>query len=216
MFAEVLAALGHPIAAGKQDADTTLDLARCLVAVAERHALAAQVEAARAALAGEGERDPTGVAADSDDVDSGYDLETARGFIERLALASWRADRLSTAMSRLRAAAPGAPTPDADGDLDDDLDDDAVDDAVDDDPSWVSELWDMAEHATIATDALIAVLASLITVPKYGITRDLIERLDNATALLVTAGRAAGRLREDIGMPDPHAGLLLHWPGAAT
>ncbi len=57
----------------------------------------------------------------------------------------------------------------------------------------------LAEHLTIAADAVIAVIARLVAPPLESTTAG-VERLGAATVLLVSVGERAGRLRIAIGM----------------
>ena len=115
-----------------------------------------------------------------------YDTATVRATFERLALAHWRAQRLTAAVTTLREAMYAA---------------DAAGDDTDDDPSGTALMWDLAAHSALATDAVLAVLARLVTPPADTSTAD-VQRLDAATALLVSAGERATALRAAIGQ-DP-------------
>jgi hypothetical protein len=105
-----------------------------------------------------------------------------RATFERLALVHWRARRLTATVTTLREAMLGA------RDLDED-----------DDPSGMAPLWNLAAHTTIAADAILAVLARLVTPPADD-TAAAVDRLDAATALLVHVGESAAELRASIGM----------------
>jgi hypothetical protein len=173
---DVLAVLGRSatVTAGSPRPQTTLHLARLLVAVAERHAISAELAAGRAGLdVGE---------LDVEEHQGTYDTATVRATFERLALVHWRARRLTATVTTLREAMLGA------RDLDED-----------DDPSGMAPLWNLAAHTTIAADAILAVLARLVTPPVDDIAA-AVDRLDAATALLVHVGESAAELRASIGM----------------
>jgi class 3 adenylate cyclase len=108
-----------------------------------------------------------------------------RAAFELLALAHWRAGRLTATVTALRDKACAT------------LDD--KDEDEDDDPSGMTELWNLAVHTTIAGDAILAVLARLVTPPADDIAA-AVDRLDAATALLVNVGESAGKLRAVIGL----------------
>lgn len=176
---EVLATLGRPasVSADSPPAQATLHLTRMLVAVAERHAVAAELACG-----------PDG--RDGHDVDTyqdTYDTATVRAMFERLALAHWRSRRLVATVTALRKAMVG------DGP---DLDDPDAD-VEDEDASAL--MWGLAEHTTIAADAVVEVIARLVTPPRESATAD-VERLDAATALLVSVGERAAELRAAIGL----------------
>jgi hypothetical protein len=100
-----------------------LHLARTLVAVAERHVVAAQITAGRTAA---GEQD-------GDEHQRSYDRPAARAGYERLALAYWRARRLAATVTALRADLAGGPDRD--------------------DPSGTAAVWDLSVHASAVADA---------------------------------------------------------------
>ncbi len=102
-----------------------------------------------------------------------------RAAFELLALAHWRAGRLTATVTALRDTARAG--------------------VVDDDPSGMTELWNLAAHTTIAGDAILAVLARLVTPPEDD-NAAAADRLDTATALLVSVGESAGKLRAAIGL----------------
>ncbi|MGX6608423.1 hypothetical protein ACWKSP_40835 [Micromonosporaceae bacterium Da 78-11] len=177
---EVLATLGRPalVSAGSPPAQATLHLTRMLVAVAERHAVSAEL------ACGPGGRDGH----DVDTYQGTYDTATVRATFERLALAHWRSQRLVATVTALRKALVGdGPDPD-DPDADVEQEEDAS-----------ALMWELAEHTTIAADAVIEVIARLITPPAETTTAG-VERLDAATALLVSAGQRAAELRAAIGL----------------
>ena len=60
-------------------------------------------------------------------------------------------------------------------------------------------MWGLAEQTTIAVDAVIAVIARLVTPPAEDAVAG-VQRLDAATALLVSAGERADDLRTALGM----------------
>jgi hypothetical protein len=169
---EVLAALGRPVTAHSGDpAPTVLHLARLLVAVAERHAIAAELALGVDARHGH----------DVDEHQQTYDTASVRAAFELLTLAHWRARRLTATVTALRDTA-GASAEDED-----------------DDPDGMTELWNLAVHTTLAADAILAVLAQLVTPPADD-TAAAVDRLDAATALLVNVGESAGKLRATIGL----------------
>ncbi|MGH3191174.1 MAG: hypothetical protein ACRDOL_28805 [Streptosporangiaceae bacterium] len=108
-----------------------------------------------------------------------------RAAFERLALAHWRARRLTATVTTLRTAMLSASQDDPE-----------------DDPSGTAQMWSLAEHATIAADAILAVLAQLVT-PPCDDTAAAVGRLDAATALLVSVGESAADLRMAIGLDEP-------------
>ncbi len=186
---DVLADLGWPatVTAGAPPSQTTLHLARLLVAVTERHAISAELAAGRVGLDG-GE-------CDVEDHQDTYDTATVRATFERLALAHWRARRLTATVTTLRETMLGAT----------DLDED--------DPSGMAQMWNLAAHTTIAADAILAVLARLVTPPADD-TAAAVDRLDAATALLVHVGESAAELRASIGMDqldDEPASAAAAW-----
>lgn len=167
---EVLATLGRPVTVHSGDpAPTVLHLARLLVAVAERHAIAAELVLGAEARGGR----------DVDKHQETYDTASVRAAFELLALAHWRAGRLTATVTALRDTARAG--------------------VVDDDPSGMTELWNLAVHTTIAGDAILAVLARLVTPPEDD-NAAAADRLDAATALLVSVGESAGKLRAAIGL----------------
>ena len=105
-----------------------LHLARLLVAVAERHAIAAELVLGAEARGGR----------DVDKHQETYDTASVRAAFELLALAHWRTGRLTATVTALRDTARAG--------------------VVDDDPSGMTELWNLAVHTTIAGDAILAVL----------------------------------------------------------
>jgi hypothetical protein len=119
---------------------------------------------------------------DIDEYQDTYDTATVRAAFERLALAHWRARRLSA--TALRDTMLGAA---------------AIDNDEDDDPSGMAQMWNLTVHAAIAADAVLAVLARLVTPPSEP-TAAAAGRLDAATALLVSAGHSAAGLRAALGM----------------
>jgi len=177
VLVEVLAALGRQASVSPNSApqQATLHLARILVAVAERHAVAAELGCG-----------PDGL--DGHDVDTHqdtYDTATVRATFERLALAHWRSRRLVATVTALRKALVGdGPDPD-DPDADFEQEEDGL-----------VLMWGLAEHTTIAADAVIEAIARLVT-PPAETTAAGVERLDAATALLVSVGERAAELRGD-------------------
>jgi hypothetical protein len=141
------------------------------VAVAERHAVAAEL------VLGPDARDGH----DVDEHQGIYDAASVRAAFERFALAHWRARRLTATVTALRDAV------------------DAGVDDEDDDPSGMAELWDLVVHTAVAGDTILAVLARLVTPPADD-NAAAVARLDAATALLVSVGESAGRLRVAIGL----------------
>ncbi len=149
-------------------APTVLHLARLLVAVAERHAIAAELVLGAEARGGR----------DVDKHQETYDTASVRAAFELLALAHWRAGRLTATVTALRDTARAG---------------------VVDDPSGMTELRNLAVHTTIAGDAILAVLARLVTPPEAD-NAAAADRLDAATALLVSVGESAGKLPAAIGL----------------
>jgi len=143
VLVEVLAALGRQasVAAGSPPEQASLHLARVLVAVAERHAVAAELACGADGLDGH----------DVETHQDTYDTATVRATFERLALAHWRARRLVATVTALRKAMVG------DGP---DLDDPDAE-IEPEDPAAL--MWGLAEHTTIAADAVIEVIAKLVT-----------------------------------------------------
>jgi len=133
-LADILAALGRLVTVASGDpAPTVLHLTRLLVAVAERDAVAAEL------ALGAGARDSH----DVDEHQDTYDTATVRAAFERLALAHWRARRLSATVTALRDTMLGV----------------ADDNDEDDYPSGTAEMWNLTVHTTIAADTVLAVLA---------------------------------------------------------
>ena len=151
-----------------------LHLTRLLVAVAECHAVTAELALGADACDGH----------DIDEYQDTYDTATVRAAFERLALAHWRARRLSATVTALRDTMLGAA---------------GIDNDEDDDPSGMAQMWNLTVHAAIAADAVLAVLARLVTPPSEP-TAAAAGRLDAATALLVSAGHSAAGLRAALGM----------------
>lgn len=118
-------------------------------------------------------------APDVDKHQEAYDTASVRAAFELLALAHWRAGRLTATVTALRDTARAG--------------------VVDDDPSGMTERWNLAVHTTIAGDAILAVLARLVTPPEDD-NAAAADRLDAATALLVSVGESAGKLRAAIGL----------------
>jgi hypothetical protein len=77
----------------------------------------------------------------------------------------------------------------------------------------MTELWNLAVHTTIAGDAILAVLARLVTPPEDD-NAAAADRLDAATALLVSVGESAGKLRAAIGLDSAtdHSGAAVPQP----
>jgi hypothetical protein len=163
-----------------------LHLTRALVAAAEQQAVAAEHAASKAG----GGRLP-----DGHDVASHqgtYDLATAKAALTMLAVTYWRSQRLHAGVQALARAFTGADAHDGDGDEDDE-------EGRGEEPenSPVELMWDLAVPASAATEALLSFLGA-VTVDDD--PRGSVQSLDAATALLVSAGRRAARLRSAIGM----------------
>jgi hypothetical protein len=181
-LARALALLGTAAAIGDAPPElAALHLARALVAAAEQQAVAAELAASEVA----GGRLPDGH--DVADHQGTYDLATARAALTMLAVTYWRSQRLHAGVQALARAFAGA------GDCNGD------EDGRDEEPesSPVELMWDLAVPAAAATEALLSFLGA-VTVDDD--PRGSVQSLDAATALLVSAGRRAARLRSAIGM----------------
>jgi hypothetical protein len=186
-LAEALALLGTVTDVGDAPPElAALHLTRALVAAAEQQAVAAEHAASKAG----GGRLP-----DGHDVASHqgtYDLATAKAALTMLAVTYWRSQRLHAGVQALARAFAGADAHDGDGDEDDE-------EGRGEEPenSPVELMWDLAVPASAATEALLSFLGA-VTVDDD--PRGSVQSLDAATALLVSAGRRAARLRAAIGM----------------
>jgi hypothetical protein len=184
-LAQALALLGTVTDAGDAPPElAALHLTRTLVAAAEQQAVAAEHAASRAG----GGRLP-----DGHDVASHqgtYDLATAKAALTMLAVAYWRSQRLHAGVQALARAFTGTDAHDGDED-----DEEGRDEEPESSP--VELMWDLAVPAAAATEALLSFLGA-VTVDDD--PRGSVQALDAATALLVSAGRRAARLRSAIGM----------------
>ena len=182
-LAQTLALLGTVTDAGDAPPEpAALHLTRTLVAAAEQQAVAAEHAASKAG----GGRLPDGH--DVAGHQGTYDLATAKAALTMLAVTYWRSQRLHAGVQALARAFTGA----HDGDEDDE-------EGRDEEPenSPVELMWDLAVPAAAATEALLSFLGA-VTVDDD--PRGSVQALDVATALLVSAGRRAARLRSAIGM----------------
>jgi hypothetical protein len=158
-----------------------LHLTRTLVAAAEQQAVAAEHAASKAG---------GGHLPDGHDVaghQGTYDLATARAALTMLAVTCWRSQRLNAGVQALARAFTGAGARDGD--------EEGRDEEAESSP--VELMWDLAVPAAAATEALLSFLGA-VTVDDD--PRGSVQALDAATALLVSAGRRAARLRSAIGM----------------
>jgi hypothetical protein len=179
-LAQALALLGTVTDAGGAPPElAALHLTRTLVAAAEQQAVAAEHAASKAG----GGCLPDGH--DAAEHQGTYDLATARAALTMLAVTCWRSQRLHAGVQALARAFTGA----SDGD----------EESRDEEPesSPVELMWDLAVPASAATEALLSFLGA-VTVDDD--PRGSVHALDAATALLVSAGRRAARLRSAIGM----------------
>ena len=158
-----------------------LHLTRTLVAAAEQQAVAAEHAASKAG----GGRLPDGH--DVAGHQGTYDLATAKAALTMLAVTYWRSQRLHAGVQALAHAFTGADAHDSDAE------------GRDEEPenSPVELMWDLAVPAAAATEALLSFLGA-VTVDDD--PRGSVQALDVATALLVSVGRRAARLRSAIGM----------------
>lgn len=180
-LAQALALLGTVTDIGDAPPElAALHLTRTLVAAAEQQAVAAEHAASKAG----GGRLPDGH--DVAGHQGTYDLATARAALTMLAVTYWRSQRLHAGVQALARAFTGA------GDEDEE-------EGRDEEPesSPVELMWDLAVPAAAATEALLSFLGA-VTVDDD--PRGSVQSLDAATALLVSAGRRAARLRSAIGM----------------
>lgn len=179
-LAQALALLGTVTDAGDAPPElAALHLTRALVAAAEQQAVAAEHAASKAG---------GGCLPDGHDAaghQGTYDLATARAALTMLAVTCWRSERLHAGVQALARAFTGARDGDEEG--------------QDEEPesSPVELMWDLAVPAAAATEALLSFLGA-VTVDDD--PRGSVQALDAATALLVSAGRRAARLRSAIGM----------------
>jgi hypothetical protein len=170
----ILASLGRTVSGTESapQAETALHLTRTLVAAAEQQAVAAEVALAKAG----GGKLPDGH--DVADHQGTYDLATGKAALMMLAVTYWRAQRLHAGVQALAHAFTGADTT---GDGQD---------------SAMELVWDLTVPAATATEAILCFLAGVTT----GGDGSTVEALDAATALLVSAGRRADRLRDHLGL----------------
>jgi hypothetical protein len=181
-LAQTLALLGTVTDAGDAPPElAALHLTRTLVAAAEQQAVAAEHAASKAG----GGRLPDGH--DVAGHQGTYDLATAKAALTMLAVTYWRSQRLHAGVQALARAFTGADAHDGD------------EEGRDEEPenSPVELMWDLAVPAAAATEALLSFLGA-VTVDDD--PRGSVQALDAATALLVSAGRRAARLRSAIGM----------------
>jgi hypothetical protein len=181
-LAQALALLGTVTDAGDAPPElAALHLTRTLVAAAEQQAVAAEHAASKAG----GGRLPDGH--DVAGHQGTYDLATAKAALTMLAVTYWRSQRLHAGVQALARAFTGADAHDGD------------EEGRDEEPenSPVELMWDLAVPAAAATEALLCFLGA-VTVDDD--PRGSVQALDAATALLVSAGRRAARLRSAIGM----------------
>jgi hypothetical protein len=181
-LAQALALLGTVTDIGDAPPElAALHLTRALVAAAEQQAVAAEHAASKAG----GGRLPDGH--DAAGHQGTYDLATARAALTMLAVTCWRSQRLSAGVQALARAFTGAGQGDED------------EEGRGEEPesSPVEMMWDLAVPAAAATEALLSFLGA-VTVDDD--PRGSVQSLDAATALLVSAGRRAARLRSAIGM----------------
>ena len=184
-LAQTLALPGTVTDAGDAPPElAALHLTRTLVAAAEQQAVAAEHAASRAG----GGRLPDGH--DVAGHQGTYDLATARAALTMLAVTYWRSQRLHAGVQALARAFTGADAHDGDED-----DEEGRDEVPENSP--VELMWDLAVPAAAATEALLSFLGA-VTVDDD--PRGSVQALDVATALLVSAGRRAARLRSAIGM----------------
>jgi hypothetical protein len=180
--AQTLALLGTVTDAGDAPPElAALHLTRTLVAAAEQQAVAAEHAASKAGA---------GRLPDGHDVaghQGTYDLATAKAALTMLAVTYWRSQRLHAGVQALAHAFTGADAHDGD------------EEGRDEEPenSPVELMWDLAVPAAAATEALLSFLGA-VTVDDD--PRGSVQALDVATALLVSVGRRAARLRSAIGM----------------
>ncbi len=190
----VLALLGRTVTA---DGDAppelaALHLTRTLVAVAEQQAVAAEHAAAKAG----GGRLPDGH--DVADHQGTYDLATAKAALTMLAVTYWRSQRLHAGVQALAHTFTGADARHSEQDGGRDLEEEEPEN------SPVELVWDLAVPAAAATEAILSFLGAVAVGDD---PRGSVQALDVATALLVSVGRRAGRLRSAIGM-GPVPGFL--------
>jgi hypothetical protein len=181
-LAQTLALLGTVTDAGDAPPElAALHLTRTLVAAAEQQAVAAEHAASKAG----GGRLPDGH--DVAGHQGTYDLATAKAALTMLAVTYWRSQRLHAGVQALARAFTGADAHDGD------------EEGRDEEPenSPVELMWDLAVPASAAAEALLSFLG---TVTVDDDPRGSVQALDAATALLVSAGRRAARLRSAIGM----------------
>lgn len=181
-LAQALALLGTVTDTGDAPPElAALHLTRTLVAAAEQQAVAAEHAASKAG----GGCLPDGH--DAAEHQGTYDLATARAALTMLAVTCWRSQRLHAGVQALARAFTGAGARDGD------------EESRDEEPeiSPVELMWDLAVPASAATEALLSFLGA-VTVDDD--PRGSVQALDAATALLVSAGRRAARLRSAIGM----------------
>jgi hypothetical protein len=177
-----LALLGTVTDAGDAPPElAALHLTRTLVAAAEQQAVAAEHAASRAG----GGHLPDGH--DAAGHQGTYDLATARAALTLLAVTCWRSQRLNAGVQALARAFTGAGARDGDEEVR----------AGEPESSPVELMWDLAVPAAAATEALLSFLGA-VTVDDD--PRGSVQALDAATALLVSAGRRAARLRSATGM----------------
>jgi hypothetical protein len=179
-LARALALLGTAADVGDAPPElAALHLTRALVAAAEHQAVAAELAASKAG----GGRLPDGH--DVAGHQGTYDLATARAALTMLAVTYWRSQRLHAGVQALARAFTGARDGDEEG--------------RDEEPenSPLELTWDLAVPASAATEALLSFLGA-VTVDDD--PRGRVQSLDAATALLVSAGRRAARLRSATGM----------------
>lgn len=184
-LAQALALLGTVTDAGDAPPElVALHLTRTLVAAAEQQAVAAEHAASTAG----GGRLPDG--RDVAGHQGTYDLGTAKAALTMLAVTYWRSQRLHAGVQALARAFTGADAHDGDDDGEEGWDEEPGN-------SPVELMWDLAVPAAAATEALLSFLGA-VTVDDD--PRGNVQALDAATALLVSAGRRAARLRSAIGM----------------
>jgi len=184
-LAQALALLGTVTNAGDAPPGlAALHLTRTLVAAAEQQAVAAEHAASKAG----GGRLPDGH--DAAGHQGTYDLATARAALTMLAVTCWRSQRLNAGVQALARAFTGAGARDGDEDEEEGRDEEP-------ESSPVELMWDLAVPAAAATEALLSFLGA-VTVDDD--PRGSVQALDAATALLVSAGHRAARLRSAIGM----------------
>ncbi|MGH3195133.1 MAG: hypothetical protein ACRDOH_08250 [Streptosporangiaceae bacterium] len=176
-LAQALALLGTVTDTGDAPPElAALHLTRTLVAAAEQQAVAAEHAASKAG----GGRLPDGH--DVAGHQGTYDLATAKAALTMLAVTYWRSQRLNAGVQALARAFTGA---------------DARDGDEEPENSPVKLMWDLAVPAAAATEALLSFLGA-VTVDDD--PRGSVQALDAATALLVSAGHRAARLRSATGM----------------